>query len=307
MPLDVPAEASATRALQAIAALDNPLRLALFRRLVREGPAAQSAGALAQHLDVPPSTLSSHLAQLERACLLRAWKVDRRVFYAADLDGLKALLGFLFEDCCSGHPEVRSYLSNLLSVPRPEAGRSAAARSLTEGRPEMSDNPYNVLFLCTANAARSQIAESILNRLGQGRFKGFSAGSHPTERVHPGTIALLQKLNYPTEGLHPKTWDEFAQKDAPQLDFVFTVCDRAAQESCPVWPGQPMTAHWGVPDPAAADGSESERALAFSEAYRMLNNRISIFVSLPLVALDKLALQKRLEEIGRSKPMAEAG
>ena len=118
---------------------------------------------------------------------------------------------------------------------------------------------------------------------------------------------MLQKLNYPTEGLRAKTWDEFAQEDARKMDFVFTVCDRAAQESCPVWPGQPMTAHWGVPDPAAAEGSDSEKALAFSEAYRMLNNRISIFVSLPLVALDKLALQKRLEEIGRSKPLAEAG
>ena len=307
MPLDMPAQASANRALEAITALDNPLRLALFRLLVREGPAAQSAGALAQHLDVPPSTLSSHLAQLERARLLRAWKVDRRVFYAADLDGLKALLGFLFEDCGNGHPEVRSHLSNLLSVPRPDAGHTTPASSPFERRSEMSDNPYNVLFLCTSNTARSQIAESILNRLGQGRFKGFSAGSHPAESVHPATLALLQKLNYPTEGLHPKTWEDFAAADAPELDFVFTVCDRAAQESCPAWPGQPMTAHWGVPDPAAAEGSDSEKALAFSEAYRMLNNRISIFVSLPLVALDKLALQKRLEEIGRSKPMAEAG
>ena len=171
----------------------------------------------------------------------------------------------------------------------------------------MSDTPYNVLFLCTSNAARSQMAESILNRLGQGRFKGFSAGSHPAEGVHPGTVALLQKLNYPTDDLRPKTWDAFAQEDAPELDFVFTVCDRAAQESCPAWPGQPMTAHWGVPDPMSAEGSDSEKALAFSEAYRMLNNRISVFVSLPLASLDKLALQKRLEEIGRSKPLAEAG
>ena len=307
MLLDTPTSFSSRLALAAIAALDNPLRLSLFRLLVREGPAAQTAGALAQCLDVPPSTLSSHLAQLERARLLRAWKIDRRVFYAADLDGLKALLGFLFDDCCNGHPDIRSHLSNLLSVPRPGPGLSTAAHSLTEGRPEMSDNPYNVLFLCTSNAARSQMAESILNRLGQGRFKGFSAGSHPAEGVHPATVALLQKLNYSTDELRPKTWDEFAGEDAPQLDFVFTVCDRAAQESCPAWPGQPMTAHWGVPDPMAAEGSDSEKALAFSEAYRMLNNRISVFVSLPLAALDKLALQKRLEEIGRSKPMAEAG
>ena len=171
----------------------------------------------------------------------------------------------------------------------------------------MSETPYNVLFLCTSNAARSQMAESILNRLGQGRFKGFSAGSHPSGEVSPSTIALLKKLNYPTDELRSKTWDEFAGEGAPKLDFVFTVCDRAAQESCPVWFGQPMTAHWGVPDPQEAEGSESEKALAFSEAYRMLNNRISIFVSLPLASLDKLALQKRLEEIGQTKPMVEAG
>ncbi len=171
----------------------------------------------------------------------------------------------------------------------------------------MSKSPYNVLFLCTSNAARSQVAESILNRLGQGSFKGFSAGSFPAGEVHPSTISFLKKLNYPTEGLRSKSWDEFAAEGAPKFDFIFTVCDRAAQESCPVWPGHPMTAHWGVPDPLKAEGSESEKALAFSEAYRMLNNRISIFISLPLASLDKLALQKRLEEIGRAKPMAETG
>ena len=171
----------------------------------------------------------------------------------------------------------------------------------------MSERPYNVLFLCTSNSARSQMAESIINRLGQGRFKGYSAGSYPSGEVNPGAITLLKKLNYPTDELRSKGWEEFAAEGAPELDFIFTVCDQAAQESCPVWPGQPMTAHWGVPDPAAVKGSESEKALAFSEAYRMLNNRISTFVSLPLASLDRLALQKRLEEIGRAKPRAQAG
>lgn len=161
----------------------------------------------------------------------------------------------------------------------------------------------NVLFLCTGNSARSIIAESIMNRLGQGKFVGYSAGSQPKGEVHPYTKDLLEKLNHPTDELRSKSWDEFAEAGAPKLDFVFTVCDNAAAEVCPIWPGQPMSAHWGVPDPAEASGSEAERRVAFSEAYRMLNNRISIFVNLPLESLDKLSLQKRLDQIG--KPVTE--
>ena len=161
------------------------------------------------------------------------------------------------------------------------------------------DKIYDVLFLCTGNSARSVIAEAIMNRAGEGRFAARSAGSHPTGEVHPYTIDLLKKLNYPTDGLRSKSWDEFTGPDAPDFDFVFTVCDNAANEVCPVWPGQPMTAHWGVPDPAAATGTEAERRLAFAEAYRLLNNRISTFVSLPLRSIDRLTLQKRLDDIGR--------
>jgi protein-tyrosine-phosphatase len=161
---------------------------------------------------------------------------------------------------------------------------------------------YNVLFLCTGNSARSILAECILDREGKGRFKAFSAGSHPKGHVHPFALDLLKKMNHPTAGLRSKSWEEFARADAPPLDFVFTVCDDAANEVCPVWPGQPMTAHWGVPDPAAAKGTEAERHLAFADAYRMLSNRIGIFVSLPLRSLDRLSLQKRLDEIGRPLP-----
>ena len=163
----------------------------------------------------------------------------------------------------------------------------------------MTDPIFNVLFLCTGNSARSILAECILKREGRGRFRAFSAGSHPKGQVHPFAIDLLKKMNYPTAGLRSKSWDEFAGPDAPKLDFVFTVCDNAANEVCPIWPGQPMTAHWGVPDPAAAEGTEAERHLAFAEAYRMLNNRIGVFTSLPLRSLDRLTLQKRLDEIGR--------
>ena len=163
----------------------------------------------------------------------------------------------------------------------------------------MPDHTYNVLFLCTGNSARSIIAEAILGREGMGHFKAFSAGSHPKGEVHPYARDLLAKLNYPTDGFRSKSWDEFAKAGAPKMDFVFTVCDNAANEVCPIWPGQPMTAHWGVPDPAAVEGTEAVRRAAFADTYRMLNNRISIFVSLPLASLDRLSLQKKLHEIGR--------
>jgi len=164
-----------------------------------------------------------------------------------------------------------------------------------------SQDPLNVLFLCTGNSARSILAESILNREGMGRFRAYSAGSIPTGKVNPLVLNLLQKLNYDVSGLRSKSWEEFAQAGAPKLDFVFTVCDNAANEVCPIWPGQPMTAHWGVPDPAAVDGTEAMRAFAFDDTYRMLNQRISIFVNLPLQSLSKLSLQKHLDEIGASR------
>jgi len=164
------------------------------------------------------------------------------------------------------------------------------------------DRPYNILFLCTGNSARSIIAECIVNRLGQGRFTGYSAGSHPTGEVNPLAIDTLKALDYPTDGLRSKSWDEFAVADAPRLDFVFTVCDNAAHEVCPVWPGQPVSAHWGVPDPAAVSGTTAEKRLAFAEAHRLLHNRISVFVGLPIRSLDRLNLQKRLDEIGAALP-----
>jgi protein-tyrosine-phosphatase len=158
---------------------------------------------------------------------------------------------------------------------------------------------FNVLFLCTGNSARSVIAEAILNRIGMGQFRAFSAGSHPKGHVHPETVRLLQSLHYETSALRSKSWSEFADPGAPLLDFVFTVCDNAAGETCPVWPGQPMTAHWGIPDPAQATGTPAEIALAFKEAYRMLERRLGIFVSLPLRSLDRLSLQSKLRDIGR--------
>lgn len=164
--------------------------------------------------------------------------------------------------------------------------------------------PINVLFLCRRNSARSVIAECVMNRLGMGRFKGFSAGSHPEGTIHPYVLDLLRQLNYDTSTLRSKSWDEFASPGASEMDFVFTVCDGTANEVCPVWPGRLMTAHWGLPDPVAARGTESERRFAFADAHRMLYQRVSIFTSLPFAALDKFALQKQLEEIGYRKVVA---
>jgi len=175
----------------------------------------------------------------------------------------------------------------------------------------MSDRPFNVLFLCTGNSARSILAESILRKDGAGRFNAFSAGSHPKGAINPFALKVLESYGYPTDGYRSKSWDEFAAPGAPVMDFVFTVCDSAAGEACPIWPGQPMTAHWGVEDPAAVQGADIEKERAFVTAFRYLKNRISIFISLPIRSLDKMALGAKLREIGRmegaSSPRPKAG
>jgi arsenate reductase len=165
----------------------------------------------------------------------------------------------------------------------------------------MANREYNVLFLCTGNSARSIMAECAINRWGKGTFRGFSAGSHPKVALHPLTLELLNELNYETRGLRSKSWDEFATSDSPRLDFVFTVCDKAAAEQCPVWPGQPITAHWGVADPATFEGTGDEKRRFFFRIYSELENRIKIFTSLRIDALDSFALQQRVAEIGRIK------
>ncbi|MCD7060040.1 arsenate reductase ArsC [Pelagibacterium xiamenense] len=165
----------------------------------------------------------------------------------------------------------------------------------------MTEPVYNVLFLCTGNSARSILAEALLNRDGRGRFRAYSAGSHPKGEVHPFTIHMLKTLNIDPGFARSKSWDEFAEPGAPEFDFIFTVCDDAAKEECPVWPGHPMTAHWGVPDPAAAEGTDSEKHVAFAEAARQLGNRISLLINLPLESIDRLALKTKLAAIGQTK------
>lgn len=171
----------------------------------------------------------------------------------------------------------------------------------------MSERVYNVLFLCTGNSARSILAEALLNNDGAGRFRAYSAGSYPKGSVHPITLDVLNSAGLPSEGYRSKSWDEFAGEDAPKLDFVFTVCDDAAGESCPVWPGQPITAHWGIPDPTAVKGSSAEQHAAFHGALRMLRNRINLFLALPLDSIDRMSLQNRLSEIGERKSVTAKG
>jgi protein-tyrosine-phosphatase len=185
--------------------------------------------------------------------------------------------------------------TNPAAVLKPPAAREMTMRT---GQPDRS---YNVLFLCTGNSARSILGEAILNKMGKGKFVAYSAGSMPKGDVNPHALALLQRLGFATDGLRSKSWDEFAKPGAPQLDFVFTVCDNAANEVCPVWPGQPMTAHWGVPDPAAAQGSETKIAQAFRDAFMALQRRIELFANLPVPSLDRMSLKKRLDEIGRTE------
>ena len=172
----------------------------------------------------------------------------------------------------------------------------------------MSEKVMNVLFVCTGNSARSILAESVLNNptIGGGRFRAFSAGSHPSGQVQPMALELLKQYHYPTEGLRSKSWDEFSANGAPELDFVFTVCDKAAGEACPYWPGQPMTAHWGVEDPVAVEGTEEQKRKAFANAFLVLKNRIAMFAALPMEKLDRLALKKKLDEIGTSLPSQSA-
>ncbi|GGK43849.1 hypothetical protein GCM10011322_33650 [Salinarimonas ramus] len=266
-----------SHAIAAFAALSQETRLRVVRLLVRSGEAGMAAGAIGEAVGASASNLSFHLSHLERAGLVESRRESRSIVYRAKVDGLAGLVRFLLEECCDGRPEICAPLLGSLPMP---------------------NRVYDVLFLCSGNSARSILAESILRKEGEGRFRVHSAGSRPKGFVEPLALKVLEALDYPTEGLRSKDWREFAEPGAPQLDFVFTVCDAAAGEPCPVWPGQPMTAHWGIEDPAAVEGAPFERERAFGQAFRYLKNRIGVFTSLPIASLDRLALSKKLDEIG---------
>ncbi len=275
-------------AITVLGALAQDTRLDIFRHLAQSGP--QPAGQISEHFGLPLATLSFHLKTLQQAGLLDCRRDGRQLIYQAQCEVVTELMTYLVEHCC----QPSSFIPTT-AIPLKITTQESTVMS--------QEKAYNVLFLCTANSARSILAEATMNSLSKGRFHAYSAGSFPSGTVNPYAIKLLTLNGVSTEGLRSKSWSEFAEPGAPVLDFVFTVCDNAANEVCPVWPGQPMSAHWGVADPAAEQGDEAQRMIAFRTALRELENRIKIFMNLPIKSLDKIRLQGKLDEIG--KTMAE--
>lgn len=277
----------------ALTALGHPGRLAVFRLLARRAPDGVRPSEIAEALGFKPNTLSVHVMTLARAGLVTSERRGKSVFYSVDLSRTGELIDYLVSDCCRGRPELCTPL---------------AARALqTLGDLPMSDRPFNVLFICTGNSARSIFAEAILNKEGKGRFRAFSAGTRPYSELNRHAVAVLEDLGHDVSTLRSKNVAEFQGPDAPPLDFVFTVCDQAANEECPPWRGQPITAHWGLPDPVKVEGSEAEKGLAFLDAYRRLHRRLSAFMALPIEQLDRISLQRRLDDIARDAAPAKAG
>lgn len=268
-------------------ALAQSTRFETYRLLLRYAPYGLPAGDIARLLAVPHNTMSTHLSHLERTALVSARREGRSIIYAANT---------------VGPARVFSQLIAEMGV----SAQLAAAPAFPQLRPSSAnDRRYNVLLVCSGNSARSVIAEAILNREGRGRFRAFSAGSKPGKAPHPMAVSLLQSLGYDASELRSKSWSEFGAADAPPMDFVITVCDAAAGEACPSWPGHPLQAHWGLPDPAQVGGTEAEQRAAFLETYRRLTARISAFVNLPIEQLDLAGLKARLAGIGEMEGATE--
>ena len=262
-------------AAQAFATLGHPGRLALFRLLMRFVPQGARPTEMAAALGMKPNTLSHHLSDLTACGLVRVRRDGRSLYYAVDLAATSGLVGYLALDVGRARPEL---------IPHsPE--------------PPMTDASFNVLFICSGNSARSIFAEALLRDLGQGRFCAFSAGTRPGTALNPFALAVLARNGHAGDDLRAKHISAFQQPDSPVMDFVFTVCDTAAAEECPPWPGQPITGHWGLPDPVKAEGTEAEKALVFAQTYAALRRRIGAFVELPVGQLDRLALQTRVDAI----------
>lgn len=274
-----------TRAAHAFATLGHPDRLAVFRLLMRFAPQGARPTEIALALGLKQNTLSHHLADLVGAGLVQATRQGRSLFYSVDLDRAEALLGYLALDVGRGRPDLLAPLM--------------ASHGATTTR---TGTPFNVLFICSQNSARSILAEALLRDLGGGRFRAFSAGTRPADAPNPMAMEVLRRNGHDLAGLRSKHLSEYQMPGAPGMDFVFTVCDAAATEDCPPWPGQPITSHWGLPDPARAQGTETERALIFAQTYTALRRRIAAFADLPVDTLGRLALQSRVDAIGTAAP-----
>ncbi|QIE43454.1 helix-turn-helix domain-containing protein (plasmid) [Rhodobacteraceae bacterium SC52] len=263
--------------------LGHPQRLAIFRLLMRRYPDTVSAGDIATALSLKASTLSAYLNALMQADLVTQSRVGTSLRYSIAMDKVRHMLDYLVLDCCRGRPDLcKPILFQDVTGPNP-----------------MTDRTYNVLFICTGNSARSIFAESILNKLGEGRFKAYSAGTRPRSELNPFAVEVLKSKGHDVSMLRSKTVTEFQGPDSVVMDFVFTVCDSAADEECPAWDGQPISGHWGLPDPVKTEGTDAQKSLSFQETYGALHNRISAFTALPIEALDRISLQLAVDDLAK--------
>lgn len=268
--------------------LGHPQRLAIFRLLMRRYPDRVPAGELADALGLKASTLSAYLSSLMQAGLVTQERVATSLRYSIDMKEVRRTFDYLLLDCCRGRPEFCSPVSMPLDM----------------GSYAMPDRKFNVLFICTGNSARSIFAESILRKTAGDRFNVYSAGTRPGSKLNPFAVQVLQDKGHDISAMRSKDVSEFSGPDAPHFHFVFTVCNQAANEECPAWEGQPVTGHWGMPDPVKAEGNDAQKALAFQEAYGALKQRIDLFTALNIESLSRLALQARIDDIGR-KPIED--
>lgn len=273
------------QAAVAFTALSQETRVRLLRLLTAAGATGMRAGEIRDRLGVPASTLSFHLAALEQAGLIQSTRVGRTTIYAVRLVGLRSLLAFVTETCCDGRPELCGDIARLLPAIEEEFPMTGS---------------FNVLFLCTHNSARSIIAEAILNKIGNGRFRAYSAGSDPAPTPNPEVIENLRKLGHPVGLLRCKSWGEFRKPDAPRMDFVIALCDTTQGQKCPEFGDQVVTASWPLPDPAKFTGTGVERTVLLNQLYSMIRRRLEAFTSLPFGSLDRMALKARLDELGES-------
>jgi protein-tyrosine-phosphatase/DNA-binding transcriptional ArsR family regulator len=273
-------------ALEGLASLAQPTRLAVVRRLLASYPASIGAGELAKACDAPHNTMSSHLSTLTRAGLIQVEKSGRAMNYRADVDAFRGLVTFLTKDCCSGRPDLCGDIANLIPKTSEDMKEAAVAPA------------FNILFLCTHNSARSIMAEALLETIGQARFNAYSAGSDPAKQPMPEVMDRLKHLGHDVSRLRSKSWDEFTGPDAPRMDFVIALCDTPHGQVCPDFGEKFVTAAWPLPDPADFTGSPTERVTLLNELYAMVRRRLEIFTSLPFATLDRMALKKRLDEIG---------